>query len=502
MPRVVLTGGAYSAPSLIAGAQRSVNLFPEINPQANQAPVPVTHYPRPGLTPLGAPPAVGQGRCLYCATNGDLYAVIDQQVYFIDPNLNFFNIGALETPAETPCYMADNGTDIVIIDGTAQGYNINMSTRSMTSIGDPNFLGSDRADYIDTFLIFNQPGTPNWYSSLSNQVSFNALDFGTKTAWPDNIIALIACERVVWLLGPKKGEIWYNAGASPFSFQEQPSIIIEQGCAAKYSVQKQDVNVYWLSQSPEGDRMVMRGNNNVAQRISLSSIEAEFRKYPRVDDAIGDCYQIQGHAFYRLHFPTADKTWVWDENTKQWWEDNSIDSNGNLHRSRVAFTAFAYGKNIGLDWQNGNIYQLDPSNFTDNGKPFPCIRSFPHNIDGEFDRVTYWRLIADMETGTGTGTQSIPTENSPWSISFSNGFGPLSLTEPPLVSLRTSRARGERWGNAVMQPMGAAGLYNTRPTWNRLGYATDMVFELSWSTPMKTALNGAFIVFEEHTGDT
>lgn len=501
MPRVVLAGGAYSAASLIANAQRSVNLFPEINPKTSSAPVPVTHYPRPGLTPLGAPPAPGQGRCLYGATNGDLYCVVDQQVYYIDPDFNYHNIGALETPAETPAYMADNGFDIALVDGTAQGYDIKMSSRAFSTIGDPNFLGADRNDYIDSFLIFNQPGTPNWYSSLSNSVSFNALDFGTKTAWPDNIIAIIACERVVWLLGPKKGEVWYNAGTSPFSFSEQPSIIIEQGCAAKYSVQKQDVNIYWLSQSPEGDRMVMRGNNNLAQRISFSSIEAEFRRYPRVDDAVGDCYQIQGHAFYRLHFPTADKTWVWDENTQQWWEDNSIDKNGNLHRSKIAFTAFAYGMNIGLDWQTGQIYKIDPSNFTDNGNPMPCIRSFPHMLDEEDDRTTYWRFMADMECGTGPGTQQIPTANSPWSLGFSNGFGPATITEPPLVSLRTSRTRGESWGNPVMQPMGAAGRYNNRPTWNRLGYATDMVFELSWSTPMKTALNGAFVVFERHEGD-
>lgn len=490
MPRVTLTGGAYSAPSLIANAQRSVNIFPENNPKASNPPVPVTHYPRPGLTPLGAPPNIGQGRCLYGASNGDLYAVVGQQIYFIDADFKYTNLGAIQTGTSTPVYMSDNGTDITLVDGTSQGYDIQMSNRAFGIISDPNFLGGDRTDYIDSFLIYNQPDTPNWYSSLSNQVAFNALDFGTKTAWPDNIIAIIACERVVWLLGPKKGEIWYNAGTSPFSFSEQPSIIIEQGCAAKYSVQKQDVNIYWLSQSPEGDRMVMRGNNNLAQRISFSSIEAEFRKYPRVDDAIGDCYQIQGHAFYRLHFPTADKTWVWDENTQQWWEECSIDSNGVLHRAKTAFVAFAYGKNIALDWQTGQIYQLDISNFTDNGIPMPCIRSFPHMLDEEDDRVTYWRFIADMEAGTPGGTQQLPLV-----------IGGVTI-EPPLVSLRTSRTRGESWGDAVMQPLGAAGLYNTRPTWNRLGYATDMVFELSWSTPMKTALNGAFVVFERHEGDT
>jgi hypothetical protein len=86
-------------------------------------------------------------------------------------------------------------------------------------------------------------------------------------------------------------------------------------------------------------------------------------------------------------------------------------------------------------------------------------------------------------------------------LGFSPGFGPLVITEPPLISLRISRDRGASWGNAVMQPMGAQGLYLTKPTWYRLGYMWDAVFELSWSTPMKTALNDAFIEVEKHDGD-
>src|ERR1700744_3798143 len=148
MPRVQLLGGAYSAPSLIANAQRSVNLFPENNPKASNPPVPVTHYPRPGLTLLGAPSTIGQGRCLYGATNGDLYAVVGQQIYYIDPNFKYTNLGAIQTGTDTPVYMSDNGTDITIVDGSAQGYDIEMSSQSFGIISDPNFLGGDRTDYI------------------------------------------------------------------------------------------------------------------------------------------------------------------------------------------------------------------------------------------------------------------------------------------------------------------------------------------------------------------
>lgn len=499
MPREKLLGGAYTAQALIADAQRCVNLYPEKNPE--QAPVPVTLYPRPGLTPLSSPPTIGQARCLYRATNGDLYAVLDTAVYYINPDWQWTYIGSMATALTTPVMMADNGTNIIVVDGTPNGYTILMTTRVFGQTGDPNFLGSDRADFLDGFLIFNDPGTQNWYCSLSYSVSFNALFFGTKTAWPDDIIAVMAVEREAWIFGPQKSEVWTNNGTVPFPFQPLPGIIVEHGCAAKYSVAKQDVNIYWLSQSPEGARMVMKGADHQAKRISNHAIEAEFLKYPRVDDAIGAVYQIAGHAFYKLHFPTADKTWGYDEATGQWHEDLSIDSNGNFHRALNTFCAYAYGTNVALDWRNGNLLKIDPSNFTDADEPIVCLRSFPHNMDGEGDRVTYWQFTADMETGTGTGTAEVPTTSTPWSLGFSAGFGARVVTEPPLVSLRCSRTRGYSWENAVTQPMGAAGKYLCRPSWNRLGYTTDMVFELSWSTPMKTALNGGFVVFERSEGD-
>lgn len=47
--RFPLVGGAYQAKSIIANAQRCVNLYPEANLPSSQAPVPVTHYPTPGL---------------------------------------------------------------------------------------------------------------------------------------------------------------------------------------------------------------------------------------------------------------------------------------------------------------------------------------------------------------------------------------------------------------------------------------------------------------------
>lgn len=439
---------------------------------------------------------------MYAANNGDLYAVVDQSIYFINPDFTYVFVGNLIVAATTPVYMADNNQDILVVDGSVNGYDIRMATRAMSPVADPNFFGSDRVDYLDTFFTLNQPGTPNWYTSLSNQIAFNALDFGSKTAWPDNVVVQVAIEREMWLLGSKKGEIWYNAGAAGFSFQAAPGVIIEHGCCAKYSVAKQDVKVYWLSQSPEGNKMVMCSEGHGAKRISTHAIESEFKKYSRADDAIGGCYQIEGHGFYNIHFPTADRTWVFDEATKQWHEQRYCDTNGVLHRSRSAFYAFAYDTNVAQDWATGALYALDLNTYTDQlsspltSTPIPIVwvRSLPHMPGDKFERITYNWLIADVEVGTGLGTSDFPQKTSSgFSAGFGLGFGPLTTIEPPLISLRYSDDRGYTFGNFIMQNLGAQGEYNTTVTWWNLGMSRDKIIELSGSTSQKFSLLGVYL---------
>src|ERR1019366_545190 len=142
MPRIPL-GSPYTSSSVIAGAQRSVNLYSEKNAQA--APVEITLYPRPGLTPLGAgSPVVGMGRALYVATNGDLYAVVNQTLSYIDPDWNWHAAGDLLAPSTKPVSIADNGQNALVVDGSLFGLNINLATRLATAIADPNFLGGTR----------------------------------------------------------------------------------------------------------------------------------------------------------------------------------------------------------------------------------------------------------------------------------------------------------------------------------------------------------------------
>ncbi len=302
--------------------------------------------------------------------------------------------------------------------------------------------------------------------------AFNSLDIAAKTGSADGIATLEIVHKDIWLFGDQNtSEVWYNVGGADFAFTRMPGVFIEHGCVARDSVAKVDLTVFWLGEDKEGHLLAFVGMNYAAQIISTPAVQAEWESYERVDDAIGFCYQQGGHAFWMLTFPTANRTWVFDLAEKLWHERAWCDDNSNEHRVRANCMAFAYGKVVVGDFENGKLYALDTGVYTDAGQPILRKRGFPHLI-ADANRVAYKRLILNLDPGLAPG---------------------LLTTQAPEVSLRMSDTRGASFGNPVIKPVGATGQYATVITWWQLGMGRDRVFEVFWDFPYKTALTGAWI---------
>ena len=471
---VPLTSGAYSSRSIIANCQRCVNLYPEANPKDTNPPVPVTHYPRPGKTQRGIPPALGRGRGMYRATNGDLYAVVDDVLYFVNDAFAFTAIGNVGH-GTSMLSMADNGEDVgddmVVVDGSTNGWVVTLSSRAFAAVvdGTGTFVGSTRVDYLQGYFLFNAPGTSYWYWSIPYTVTFNALDVQPKSSYADNIQAVAVRKREPWLIGELTTEPWYLSGAPDATFEAVASSFVQYGCVAPYSVQSIDVSIFWVSQDLKGKGVVVRTNGYEVERISTHAIENALQSYETIADAVGASYQVEGHTFYVINFPTADKTWVYDLATKQWHELMWLDNEGVEHRDRVISYAHAYGMILGQDWETGIIYEIDTENYSDNGDPVLYIRGFPHVLD-MLVRITHWALIVDIQCGTIEDPDDTPE-----------------------VMMRYSDDRGKTWSDIMTAPMGVQGDYQASPQFNALGMARDRVYEISWSVDIQTALNGIYL---------
>ena len=471
MARVALTGGAYEASSLIAGAQRCVNLFVESVPQEQGEPIPAAHLLTPGLRKLMQFAQTRRVRGLYRATNNSLYAVYGNSLVEVLPNFTERPVTKV-TDGTAPVSMSDNGVQMLVVDGSPSGWSIDLTTGAATAVSDPAFYGADRVDLINTEFVLNRPGMRQFYLSDSIAVTFDPLYISNKGGRQDLLVSMAVVAGQLWLLGQDTSEIYTYTGASDFPVQAVPGATVEYGCAAVHSIGRTDKSIFWLSRSKDGQGIVLAGNGYQADRISTHAIETAISGYVNIATAVGMTYQIRGHTIYVLQFQEA--TWGYDLATKRWHEWVWLDANGNEMPHRAFCMTFWNGQIIVGDRENGALYALDPNVFVDDGAPIKRLRSFPHT-SGSGRRLVFRTFQADMQPG------DVPT---------------TSTASPPMVSLRWSDDRGASWGNAVEQPIGATGAYLTRPTWHRLGIATDRVFEISWSAPMHTALAGAFVTAE------
>jgi hypothetical protein len=474
---VPLLGGNYTSRSLIAGAQRCVNLYAEANQK--DAPFPYTNYSRPGLRFEGGVPVpviVAGSRCMYRSSTGSLFEVIDDKVY-VTTFVGVRNLLGTINSGLGLVSMQDNGTVIVIVDGSATGWVVNLGTLAFSTIVDPAFYGANRVAYLDGFLIFNRPNTTQVYLSplfWDGVAPFDALDIADKIGTPDTIRSLVVNSAQLWLIGDEGTEVWYNAAAADFPLQRVPGILIQNGTNAPDSVTQTDTGVFWLSQNEQGEAIFLMGSGYEVKPVSTRAIEAVWQRYPDIRDASSFSYQLDGHTFVQINFPQGDATWTYDVGENLWHEQTWIDTDGIEHRHRASCAANAYGKVYAGDWETGTLMSMDLDYFQDINSPIVCRRGFRHLTKGARG-VAYQKLVLSADPGQAVG---------------------LLSTDKPPVYLRWSDTQGFSWSDPVAGSPGSTGEYSEWATWWQLGIARDRVFEIFWSLPSRVTLMGAYVDFE------
>lgn len=481
MARVNLLGQPYAGKSGIASAQQAINVYAQSNKDAVQAPAPITYYQFPGSELFATPLTEGINRCTYRTSIGTAYTVIGPAIYLSQSNGALIFVGSIPDRA-SQVYMADNGLAVVIVDGSDIGYAINMATNSFGPIIDPSFYGADFVVFLDTFFVFNRPSTNQFYISLSMVsyalltagTSFDPLDIAAKAGSADPIVGIYTTHKELGLVGELTTEVWIGTGAADFYFQQVQGAYIDHGCAAQYSIASQDVLTFWLMQDKQGSGIVVQAIGYEIKEISTPYLVDRFKAFDTMSDAIGMCLQLQDCAFYIIVFPTANETWCYSLNTGYWSQLGKWNlTTGTFDRLRANCCMFAHGFNLIGDYSTGNLCKLDPSLFTDMGDPIKWVRTFIHMVGPNFQRIAYKNCILDMEVGNSE--QADEDEAS------------------PMVELDWSDDRGKTFGIPLQQSLGRQGEYLTTPSFWRLGMARDRIFRASWTAPVKTALNGAFV---------
>ncbi len=464
-----ILGQSYVARSVNAADARMVNLFPETVPSPDGK-VSAFLNRAPGLRRL-ANVGTGPVRGLW-AYGGYLYAVSGARLYRIDSNWQATSIGAVS--GSGPVSMVDNGTQLFIA-ANPDGYIYDASTTAYAKITDVDFPGAVTVGYLDGYFIFQEPNSQRfWTSELLDGTQIDPLSFASAEGMPDNLVSLFVDHREVWLFGTQSVEVWYDAATTPFPLQRIQGAVNELGCAATYSVAKMDNSLFWLGADARGQGIVFRANGYSGQRISTHAVEYAIQSYGTISDAIGFTYQQDGHSFYVLTFPTAQKTWVFDAATGAWHERAGF-ANGHFIRHRANCQAFFNNEVVVGDFENGNIYAYDLEVYADGNFPQKWLRSWralPQD-QNNLKRTAQHSLQLDCETGVGLNV----------------GQG-----SDPKVMLRWSDDGGHTWSNEHWAGIGKMGAYGFRAFWRRLGMTLklrDRVYEVSGTDPVKITIMGA-----------
>ena len=466
-----ILGSSYVVRSVNAADNRMVNLFPEIIPEGGKEPAFLNRAPGLKLlNTIGTGPI--RGLWAFSSNDADAFVVSGTQLYKINTSYVATLIGTVANTG--PVSMSDNGTQLFIA-CNGPSYIYNRATNVFAQITDPDFPGAVTVAYLDGYFVFNEPNSQKmWVTALLDGTSVEPLDFASTEGSPDGLLAVISNFREIWAFGTNSIEVWFDSGATDFPLQRIQGAFNELGCAAPYSIAKMDNGLFWLGRDRRGQGIVYRANGYTGQRISTHAVEWQIQQYTNMSDAIGYTYQQDGHSFYVLVFPTANTTWVYDVATQAWHERAGWDNGAFIRHRGNCQMAFNNKILIG-DFENGNVYAFDLTDYSDNGGVQKWLRTWRALPTGQnnLKRTAQHSLQLDIESGVGLN---------------------LGQGSDPQVMLRWSDDGGHTWSNEHWSPIGKIGEYYKRVFWRRLGMTLklrDRVYEISGTDPVKIDIMGA-----------
>jgi hypothetical protein len=347
-------------------------------------------------------------------------------------------------------------------------YAINWTVLPFT---DGAFEGGGTVDISDNYFVYNKPQSQLWAASDLLSPITDPLSFASKDGSPDDLVAIIVDRREVYLLGEMSSEAWLDVGSVPFPFQRIQGSSTQQGIAAAYSCARVGNSFAYVSKNNRGEATIVQMNGYIPQRISTHAVETTLVGQD-VSDAIAWTYQLEGHETYVVTFPsigTNGLTWAYDITTGLWHKWLYLNNQGEYERHRGNCCAFFNQQVLLGDYENGKLYRLSLSQYTDDGQIIRRLRRCPH-ITTDLQRQYFAELQIQFQPGVGL---------------------PVGQGQDPQAMLRWSDDGGFTWSNENWVTIGKQGQYFTRAMWRRLGFARDRIFEVVITDPIKAVIVSA-----------
>jgi hypothetical protein len=462
---IPLFGPGLRAKSPYVTAKQLVNMYCEQRPVGEKASI--VAYGTPGLelfSEFGATPLRGGIK----PAIGSLAYVVHRGVFYeVNASGATTNRGALLTTTGRVS-MAFNGVQVMIVDGTA-GYIYNTSTNAFAQITDGDFVANPTTvTYLGLrFVVTTADENIYQWSDINDGLSWDALNFAPAEASPDPILAVLATNGQLALLGTETTEFSAISGDADAAFTALQGTASEWGLAATWSLAKFDNTYACLMKNRMGQVMVAQLAGYLPRKISTPDIDSIINDYSTVEDATAYSYMLGGHPMYVISFPIAGESWLYDGSTGFW---SRLSSTG--HTRHLGEFGFSFDDSTYLvsDYSTGRLYRLTSTVYTDNGAAI-SRQLVTENVavPGQL-YLSAEKLRLDIEVGVG----------------LASGQG-----SDPQIGLEVSRDNGKTWGAQMWKSLGVLGAYGETVEWRRLGTSRTFNFRLTVTDPVPVTIVAA-----------
>lgn len=427
---------------------------------------PASLYARPGNN-LFATVGVGAGRVGFASTNGRVFVVSGAVLYEVNVDGTSISRGSLLQSAGN-ITVAENGFQLAICDGTDL-YILKYSDNTFQRVVSANLPSAASVIFLDGYFIVNRALNSGIFqiSAPYDGTTWAALDFATAESSPDSLVRVANIYGQLWLFGAFSIEIWSNTGAASFPFQRvNSSAKLSVGTVAPFSVLELDNTGYWIGKDINGVGIVYKANGFTPERVSTEPIELRLQSAPDPSSLKALAYQEAGHIFYMITGGGMETALVLDISTKLWSEWSYLNSFGEYELPLTNYLFFAFGKTLGLDRNNGNIYHQAQQYYSDNGDEIARDRTFTHIFDNGNPF-----LIKNL------------------TINFETGVGNANLPDPK-VMLYLSNDGGRSFYTYFECQLGKIGKFLSRVVFWRLGRHRQCTFRVRVTDAVKCVITG------------
>jgi len=362
--------------------------------------------------------------------------------------------------------MADNGTQLMILVPGGTGYIYTVAS-GLVEIADPDFDANGNPQYvvyIDGYFVCTTDSKKFIVCALNDGLDWNALDFGSAEADPDDIVAPIVHRNQLFIGGSQTIEAFQNIGGTGFPFQRVQGFVMDSGVDAPLSIVNAHGTFYCIGGDVNENPQVMAFDGSKMVPISSDGIDLILQDLTpeELNQVEGFAYSDDGARFVGWVLPTT--CIVYEKTTAKWHERKSqVTTLAGVVNSRWRAQSLvrAYNRVIVADYLDGRIGDLCTNCFTDYGT----------------------EILRDVST--------MPFSNNSKPISFpwieltvESGVGNAAAPDPKITMTRS--LNGKTWTAPRIRSLGRIGKYGHRVIWRRNGQAQRFeIFRFQMSDPVR-----------------